>query len=286
MYTVKQVSTLTGVSEATLRAWERRYGVVDPARSSGGYRLYDDTQLALLREMAALVRSGVPASRAATALTALPAVGGTDSPPPPVDDALVDAASALDPVRLHEVIHEAFTAASFEQVAEQWLPEQLKRIGDAWETGRLDVSQEHFASAGLMSAIAGVFSAARETERERTVLVGLPPGARHDLMLFSFAACLRRLGTAVVYLGTDVPTDSWLAAAAEARPRAAVLGVTVGDEVPRAQAIVDRLLQLVPPLTVWAGGSHRHSVAGAEKLPDEVAQAAALVHRSLLAGRN
>ncbi|TRY18188.1 MerR family transcriptional regulator [Tessaracoccus rhinocerotis] len=286
VYTVKQVATLTGVTEPTLRAWERRYGVVEPARSSGGYRLYDETQVALLREMAALVSNGVPASHAAAALRSRPAAAEQGPPTQPSGDSLVEAAEALDPVKLHRVIDQAFGSAPFEQVAEHWLPEQLLRIGEAWEHGRLDVSQEHFASASLMGAIAGVFSAAPEPNPASSVLVGLPPGARHDLMLFAFAACLKRTGTAVVYLGTDVPEGSWLAAASEARPRAAVLGVTAPEEVPRAQAIIDGLKGVTPPLSVWVGGSQRHAVTGAEQLPDEVARAAALLHRSLLAGRN
>ena len=40
MYTIKRAAELTGISVATLRAWERRYGVVHPQRSDGGYRLY------------------------------------------------------------------------------------------------------------------------------------------------------------------------------------------------------------------------------------------------------
>jgi len=55
VYSVKQVSALTGATEATLRVWERRYGVVEPARSAAGYRLYDDEQVAVLRAMVALV---------------------------------------------------------------------------------------------------------------------------------------------------------------------------------------------------------------------------------------
>ena len=42
MYTIKQAAARTGVSVPTIRAWERRYGVVGPARTTAGYRLYDD----------------------------------------------------------------------------------------------------------------------------------------------------------------------------------------------------------------------------------------------------
>ena len=65
MYTIKRAAELTGVSAATLRAWERRYDVVEPQRTDAGYRLYDDEALARLRTMAELVADGWTASNAA-----------------------------------------------------------------------------------------------------------------------------------------------------------------------------------------------------------------------------
>lgn len=58
MYTIKQASRLTGVSEASLRAWERRYGVVVPHRNDSGYRLYDEEALAAVSTMRRLVDDG------------------------------------------------------------------------------------------------------------------------------------------------------------------------------------------------------------------------------------
>lgn len=281
VYTVKQVASLTGLSEATLRAWERRYGVVEPVRSPAGYRLYDEGQLSVLREMASLVHDGVPASRAAEVMRE--SSRGRFPEEEPEGD-LVAAAGELDPLRLRATIEQAFGSASFEQVAETWLPEQVQKIGDAWECGELSVAQEHFASAGLMRAIGNVYALADEPNPARPVLIGLPPGAHHHIMLFSFATCLRRLGSAVVYLGDDVPVDDWVRAATQARPRAAVLAVSASAEVPAAREIVDRLAWIVPPVTVWVGGRCREEVHGATALPNGVAQAAAILHRSLIAG--
>ena len=58
VYTIGHAARLTGVPSATLRAWERRYGLVTPVRTEGGYRLYDERGLQLLRAMAALVAAG------------------------------------------------------------------------------------------------------------------------------------------------------------------------------------------------------------------------------------
>src|SRR4051794_14179003 len=68
MYTIKQASRLTGVSETSLRAWERRYGVVVPGRTESGYRLYDEEALAAVSAMRRLVAEGWTAAKAADAV--------------------------------------------------------------------------------------------------------------------------------------------------------------------------------------------------------------------------
>lgn len=286
MVTVKQVAALTGVAESTLRVWERRYRIVRPERSPGGYRLYDDAQVTLLRQMAALVRSGVPASVAAA--TVRDAGGEPAAQQPeglPDGDELLAAAAAMDPDRLAAVIERAFAAGTFEQVADRWILPQLRALGDAWAAGRLSIAQEHFASAALMRAISAVFDRSGRDGNGPTVVVGLPAGDRHELALLAFAACLRRRGVAVAYLGADVPTTEWVQAACGRGVRAVVIGVTSASTVAGAQAVVDLLSAMSPPVSVWAGGSHRGELGGVQLLPDAVSEAAAQLHLALVSGR-
>ena len=68
MYTIKEAAARTGISVALLRAWERRYGVVEPVRTAAGYRVYDDAALDRLRAMRRLVDDGWSPSLAAEAI--------------------------------------------------------------------------------------------------------------------------------------------------------------------------------------------------------------------------
>ena len=90
---------------------------------------------------------------------------------------LVAAAASLDPTALRKTIDEAFGAKPFEDVVTTWLLPQLRLLGEAWQSGRLTVAQEHFASAGLMAAVAAAYRNASGESRGPTVLVGLPAGA-------------------------------------------------------------------------------------------------------------
>lgn len=280
-YTVKQVSALTGIGADRLRAWERRYGVVSPARSESRYRLYDDADLARLRMMVALVDAGAPASLAAeqvraahaspeTGSEAAPTAGTSRSPRPgssatttaapsaetalPSLDALVSPARSLDRREMDQLLDRAFAAGSFESVVEHWLLPALHALGDAWADGRIDVAGEHFVSGAVRARLSQAFEAAGTALEGPVVLVGLPPGSLHELGSLSFATCLRRLGADVRWLGSDLPVDSWVHAVGRLAPTGVALSVPTTQDAAAALEVVRRLHELYPGLLVFVGG--------------------------------
>src|SRR4051812_35828147 len=97
--------------------WERRYGVVTPSRTEGGYRVYDDASLRRLAAMAALVNGGLPARQAAARVLAdhdlAPSGTGTGAPVPDGEsfgdvDSLVEAARDLDVAALSRALDDGF----------------------------------------------------------------------------------------------------------------------------------------------------------------------------------
>lgn len=273
-YTVKQVAALTGIPAATLRAWERRYAVVEPQRAASGYRLYGDHEVARLTRMAELVAAGSPASLAAQEVVrTLPAPPerfegavperlsrGLDRPGGPDPDLLVEAARTFDPVLLDRVLDEAFARGSFENVVEGWLMPALGDLGDAWSEGRVDVAGEHFVSGAVHRRLAHWFEAAGAVPGAPVVLVGLPAGAFHQLAAIAFATFLRRNGMDVRYLGADVPEEGWSRAVEQLRPAAAVVGVpTLAD----AESAVAALRAIDGAAVAMVGGAGAEAVAEA-----------------------
>lgn len=252
-YTVKQASSLTGITPDRLRAWERRYGIVAPRRTESHYRLYDDADLARLRLMVRLVEAGAPASLAAeevrTAYAELP-VNGRGSPQPsgtvapaaaPAIDALIRPARSLDRAELEQVLDRAFARDSFEAVAERWLLPALNALGEAWRDNRVDVAGEHFVSAAVRRRLDRAFDAAASARSGPAVVVGLPPGARHELGSLTFATCLRRQGVDVRWMGGDLPVTSWAHAVSRVRPAAVVISVPTEKDAAAALQVVRRL---------------------------------------------
>jgi DNA-binding transcriptional MerR regulator/methanogenic corrinoid protein MtbC1 len=273
MYTIKEAAARTGVPIPLLRAWERRYRVVAPTRTAAGYRLYDDAALARLRSMRALVADGWQPSAAAAAILAgtapRPPDGGDEQTQAPAEapagasagaldrtGAFLAAAEDLDAPALERALDEMFASGSFEVVADRDLLPALVAIGDAWADGRITVAGEHAASEAVHRRLAAAFQAAGRPRAGRdTVLVGLPPGSRHELGALTFAVAARRAGLPILYLGADLPVTDWAATAKRTRARAAVVATPTAADVPAAAEVASRLAAEVPGVQVAAGGN-------------------------------
>ena len=255
MYTIKQASARTGLGAPLIRAWERRYGVISPTRTPGGYRLYDDDAIKTLLTMRGLLDRGWTASEAARAIGAGEVAVddvAIDQPPGPgptvsatanrarVIDRFVAAAESTSSAETEAAIDEILASGSFEAVVDDLLLPAAAAIGESWAAGRMSVAAEHAASAAIARRLAAAFQAAAVANRT-SVLVGLPPGSRHELGALAFAVALRRRGIGVMYLGPDVPVDAWVDIAHRTKARAAVIGVvTAADQAPAAD-VVDAL---------------------------------------------
>ncbi|HWJ09150.1 MAG TPA: MerR family transcriptional regulator [Nocardioides sp.] len=261
MYTIKHASRLTGISEATLRAWERRYGLVTPHRSPSGYRLYDKESVARIlaarqlvdagwapAEAARAVREGdVPALTTEGADRTGPALEAT-TPPPKGRGAALEAmeeflrsAADMDVGGVEHSLDRAFGLGSFEHVVESWLFPTLTALGEAWAAGSIDVAGEHMASAAVHRRLSAAYAASGRRHRGPVVAVGLPSGSRHELGALAFAAALQRLGVNALFLGADVPVNSWAAVAHKPRIAGVVLAVVRSSDCDAAARIVDRL---------------------------------------------
>lgn len=287
MYTIKQASRLTGVSETLLRAWERRYEVVVPHRSDSGYRLYDDDAVAALSTMRRLIDDGWSPAQAAHAVRTgiappevVAAPGGDQvdaaSGPNGYRDLLLSSAARMDTVGIEASLDGGFALGSFEHVVDTWLFPALEELGEAWARGDVDVAGEHAASHAVQRRLSAAYDAAGSRHRGPTVVVGLPPGSQHDLGALAFATALRRRGIDVLYLGADVPADSWEAAVGNRSARAAVLSVVTPEDRAAAAEVAGRLLAHERSPIVCAGGTSGADLApGVRSLPHSIAAAAA-----------
>jgi DNA-binding transcriptional MerR regulator len=304
MYNIKQAAARAGVTVPVLRAWERRYGIVNPGRSSGGYRQFDDESVARVRTMRALVDEGWSPSAAAAAILdgSAPApvdqagsapAGGVGSPDsvPAITSALeaaalrdrfLEAARELQPDAVEAVLDDLFARGSFERVAQDLLFPTLEALGEAWAAGVVSVAGEHMASSAVLRRLGQALDAAgTATGRGAPIIVGLPPGARHELGALAFAIVARRAGLAVTYVGADLPVEDWLKAIEGAS--AAVIGVATARDRSAALEVAGRLLEANPRLVVAVGGRAAQPTPGVLRLPTELTESVATVRSAIAA---
>ncbi len=226
---IGELSRRTGVRADTLRAWERRYGLLRPERTEGGFRLYGSADEARVRAMRARIEAGVSAAEAARlTVSSAPAAeaagdGVTEGEPLTASaDALRVALEAFDDSGANAVLDEALSRVTLETVAEGVVLPTMRQIGNRWESGEISVAQEHFATGvirGRLLSVARNWGAGTGP----LALLACPPGESHDLGLISFGLVLHSRGWRITYLGPDTPIDTVSQAVGDLHPDAIVL---------------------------------------------------------------
>jgi len=224
---IGQLAKRAGVSPELLRAWEQRYGLLQPTRTPGGFRLYSAADEARVRRMQSLVSGGLAAAQAARLVLSgdEPAPRTTSPSTTTLDDAAGNLTTSLD--RLDEqaantALDRLFAAYTVETVLQEVLIPYLHRLGERWETGEVSVAQEHFASNLIRGRLLGLAQGWGQGRGPAAVLACLP-GEQHELGLLVFGVALHRRGWRITYLGTNSPIDAVAGIARSLAPTVVVL---------------------------------------------------------------
>lgn len=271
MFTIKQAAERVGVEASTLRAWEQRYGVVTPRRSAGGYRVYDDDDLARLRTMAELIKDGWSAAQAAERAKEERLAGAGVHLDPEV---LVRCGAEFDAALLTRALDDAFGRASFETVVTEWVLPGLRALGSGWADGRVTIAGEHFVTAAVQRRLSMAFEAAGNPVSGPMLLIGLPPDSRHELGVLIFATLMRRLGVRTRYVGGDLPVESWVAAVRAMEPATVVLAAPMESDADGVQQAAAAIAEAGLDIPVYVGGASQEAVTGVELLGHDVLAAA------------
>jgi MerR family transcriptional regulator, light-induced transcriptional regulator len=236
---IGELSRRSGVSPELLRAWERRYGLLQPERSAGGLRLYTDDDLARVRVMQGHMSQGLAAREAAGLAAGEPAPGAggeTERLAPGESAFLVHTAfdpiaaradlartlEAFDEPGAQAVIDDLLAVATLDALLSEVVIPYLHELGERWEHGEVSIAHEHFASNVLRGRLLGL---ARGWGRGsgRRAMLACPEGELHDLGLIAFGLALRERGWRIDYLGPNTPIASVAEAAATIEPDLLVL---------------------------------------------------------------
>jgi DNA-binding transcriptional MerR regulator len=247
---IGELSRRSGISVELLRAWERRYGLMKPARTAGGLRLYSEEDLERVRAMRSHIASGVAAAEAAALV--LREVSVTAAPP--FEQELQSLAAALerfDEPAAQSLLDRMLSTYTLNTVLTDLVLPYLRMLGERWERGEVSVAQEHFASGVLRGRLVAMARAWGQGAGPVALLACLP-GEQHDIGLIAFGLALQAQGWRIVYLGVDTPIEMVEQVSAELDPRLVVLSTVTRR---RARAVLERLAVLAGRRPLALGGA-------------------------------
>ena len=264
---IGELSRRVGVSEHVLRAWENRYGLLDPVRSDGGFRLYSAADEARVRRMQQHLANGLAAAEAARAALADPArqreAGATLDRTPVVTElaaALAEALDAQDEPVAQAVMDQLLSDLTLPTVLRSVVLPYLAELGQRWSDGSVTIAQEHFASSVLRGRLAGLSRGWGAGAGPRALLA-CPPGELHDLALMAFGLVLNRCGWRIHYLGINTPIEEVQQIVETSRYELVVLAATNAGALAPVRARLKKLAA-VAPLAI-AGADAKQAFASA-----------------------
>lgn len=251
---IGELSKRTGVSPELLRAWERRYHVLLPTRSEGGFRLYSVDDEARVRAMKRHLAAGVSAAEAARLALESPDEAPSGEVRPALAEQAADLALALDAMDgagAGDALDRLLATYSVELVLREAILPYLRELGERWERGDASVVQEHMAS-NLIRARLLTLAQGWERGRGPTAILACMPDEQHDLGLMVLGLALFRLGWKIIFLGANTPLESLIAETDVIQPRIVVL---IGLLPERFEGTEQRLAELAASAPVAIAGA-------------------------------
>jgi DNA-binding transcriptional MerR regulator len=246
---IGELSRRVGVSPDVLRKWERRYGILQPGRTSGNHRLYSRLDEARVRVMVDHVRRGMsPAQAAEMAVSARFRITSDTAPTATLDhvvlgrERMLDALTRYDESAADQVLEKLLARVESTTVVRDVFLGLMREVGDRWAAGRISVAQEHFATGFVQGRLLGLARGWDHGLGPRALLA-CPSGEHHTLGLIAFGISLHQIGWRVTYLGQDTPAAMISEAADAVKPRLTVVAAVVPgrlDSVMGELAILSR----------------------------------------------
>ena len=221
-FPIRVLAERTGVGHSTLRAWERRYGLLKPHRTPKGHRLYTVEDEQLINRVLGLLKEGHSISSAADylkeSMSASAVLKGPISPiekdqPRPAGETpwqgyleqMIHAIEDFSSERLDSVYNEASSLYPLDVISNHLIVPALAVFGESWSSDDVLIGQEHFFSAWLRNKLGARLHHSTSLATGSTIVVACAPKHRHELGALMFTLAILGRGYRAIYLGSDMP---------------------------------------------------------------------------------
>ncbi len=257
-YSIKDLELLTGIKAHTIRMWERRYGIVEPARTLTNIRNYSDEHLKKLLSVSILNSCGMKISMLAKLSLdelskAVSEVMDKHKSPGLLTDQLIVAMVNFNERECDDLLNGSITQNGFGYTLERVIFPFLEKLGILWQTNKIIPAHEHFATGLIRKRIF------HETEllgpnkdNEPQIVFFLPEEEYHEIVLLALNYFGKSKGISTLYLGQSVPTQDVVDIGKQLKPKMFVVSATF----PQPQRLENLLKELATnfPLSTIVGG--------------------------------
>jgi methanogenic corrinoid protein MtbC1 len=268
VWSMGAVCRATGLSQHTLRVWERRFRFPAPVRLPSGHRRYPGDQVERLRLIASAIAAG---HRASTVVplgpgalqSMLAAQARIEAGPGSFVPRIVALVRAFDRASLVRELQRTVAEIGTRAFLHDRVVPLVEAVGAEWAAGTLDVRNEHFLSEVLIGTLRALREPLEGSTPSRTVLLTTLPGEEHAVGLQMAALEIALAGRNATVLGTQTPPDEIVAAARTLHPVAVGLTVTRANASARTSREIGALARRLPAgVRLWLGGAGCRAVIG------------------------
>ncbi len=273
MYSIKAITSLTGLTPETLRAWERRYACVTPARNGTGRRFYSQQDLDKLTLLVNLTGQGHSIGKLAgmswQQLSDLQNQSALQQrrEPVPFLEQLADALREYRIERCEQLLKKALLVSEPLDYARDVLLPAMQKVGDLWHQGKINIAQEHmFSSCVKRIVLSMVNNLHRHSRNNPGIMLATPSGEPHEFGILVSCLVAAAQNYNCYYLGADLPAEDIIEAARHLAPDLLVVGMV---KTPPEAVTVEHLHRLLGAarqdgLKVWLGGGGALYLLGKE----------------------
>ena len=268
-FPIKVVSQMTGLSVHVIRAWEKRYNVVEPERTDTNRRLYSEEDIEKLRLLNEAVQKGHNIGGIANiSIQELKSIlhqekrtalkGVSEELTSDVDSLLsscIEAVKAYDRKELETILLKASSKLSQPALIENLVVPLVYKIGDLWHEGIIRVANEHLATASIRSFLANMIEQNEPSENAPIIISATPRGQDHELGAMIVGVTAAPLGWKVIYLGPNLPVEEIAAVADSLEAKVVALSIVYPGDDQQLKLDLHNLKRIIPESTsVIIGG--------------------------------
>lgn len=266
---MRAVVRLTGIAPDTLRAWERRYGAVEPDRTDGGARRYSDTAVQRLVLLRTLVQDGHSIGEIARLddealrgmLGARSVAQRAADPFQHFRESYLAALVRFDASAAEAALVQASRSFAPRELVIDGLVPIMREVGDRWHAGTLTIAQEHLATQQVRTLLESRLSTHAFSAGAPKILFAAPDEHRHDLGLLCAASLAALHDLRPVMLGAEVPVTEIASAAERAHADVVVLACARGLTAAEKKTLPPRLRALAARCETWLGVAAGHALS-------------------------